>query len=747
MGNKGENVATRTVCVSGDGFGCGLLVQVRDGAITKVDPADFPNSGDRGACARGLAIPELVYHQDRLRYPLKRLGERGEGKWQRVSWDEALDSIAGKLQEVGQRYGSTSVAWGAPSWPGLSGGGYSRLASLTKGTWVSWMGYGDAAGPCADHATFGRILGEVHLFRIKDPKFSIVWGFNPAATSYVRMRRIIEDKKKGCKVVVIDPLFTPTAAHADEHIPIRPGTDGALALGMIHVVLEQGLQDERFIAENTVGPLLVRGDNGLFLRESDLIDGGSEQQFIVFDKHSRRPQPCDVPGVNPALTGRYSISGVDCKPAYQLLADLASEYTPERAAEITDVPADVIRRLATSYATQKPAAIHRGWGMQRSFYSDLACRAINALAAITGNINPGLPSSFVLNMRPFYMPAGPYNNIPVMMLYDAITKGEPLPIKAIWFAGHNFVNQLPNMNRIVTEVFPQLELIVVCDLFMNATAKYADYVLPVASFCECSDLRTSYLQNIYLQLQQKVIEPLYESKSDFQIAAELGRKMGFGEFFDKTEEQYIEELLASGHPSVEGITLEKLREAPVMASPVDRPKQFRTPTGRIEFYVERLKRFGQELPTYLEPVESVRSDKARAYPLCLLSTHSRYRTHSTFANVPRLLKLDPEPALEISPADAEPRDISDGDVVRVFNARGQAKLRAKLSQRVKPGVVNISQGWWPEQYIEGHHNQLTHDRINEAQQFILEPNAALFDVLVEVEKVEQKGIRRENVGK
>jgi molybdopterin-containing oxidoreductase family molybdopterin binding subunit len=379
--------------------------------------------------------------------------------------------------------------------------------------------------------------------------------------------------------------------------------------------------------------------------------------------------------------------------------------------------------------------------MQRSFYGDLACRAINTLATITGNINPGLQPSFVMHIRPLYIPAGPYYHIPVMLLYDAIAKEEPFPIKAIWFAGHNFVNQLPNMNRIVTEVLPQLELIVVCDLFMTATAKYADYILPVASFCECVDLHTSYLQNTYLQLQQKVIEPLYESKSDFQIAAELGQKMGFSEFFDKTEEQYIEEMLASGHPSMEGITLEKLRQGPVMASPVDRPKQFRTPSGRIEFYVERLKQFGQQLPTYLEPVESARSDKAGVYPLCLLSTHSRYRMHSTFANVPSLLKLDPEPTLEINPVDAKPRNIGDGDVVRVFNDRGQAKLRSKLSQRLKPGVVNISQGWWPEQYIEGHHNELTHERINEAQQFIMEPNAALYDVLVEVERVEQKGIR------
>jgi molybdopterin-containing oxidoreductase family molybdopterin binding subunit len=248
------------------------------------------------------------------------------------------------------------------------------------------------------------------------------------------------------------------------------------------------------------------------------------------------------------------------------------------------------------------------------------------------------------------------------------------------------------------------------------------------------DLRVSNLENTYLQLQQKAIEPLYECKSDFQIAAEIGRRMGFGQYFGKTEEQYIDETLASGHPAMEGVTMERLKEGPVVASPLDRPKQFGTPSGRIEFYVERLKRFGQELPIYLEPVESNRSEKAKAYPLCLLSTHSRHRTHSTMANIPSLLKLDPEPTLEINPADAGPRNIGDRDVVRVFNDRGQAKLRAKLSQRIKPGVVNVMQGWWPEQYIEGHHNELTHDMINPAQQLIMDPNAALYDVLVEVEK-------------
>ncbi|MFC1944407.1 molybdopterin-dependent oxidoreductase, partial [Chloroflexota bacterium] len=453
------------------------------------------------------------------------------------------------------------------------------------------------------------------------------------------------------------------------------------------------------------------------------------------DTNTGGPQPLDAPGVSPALNGQYSVAGTLCRPAYQLLAEMVREYTPQKASEITDIPADVIRRLAVSYASHKRASIHRGMGMQRSFYSDLACRAINTLAAITGNINLKRPSTFVLNWRSFLMPGGPYNQVPVLTLYDVIEKQEPFPIKAFWLAGRNFVNQMPNANRIVDDIFPQLEIIVSCDLFMTATAKYSDYVLPVTSFYECTDLRMTMAQNNYLQLQQRVMEPLYESKSDFQIAAELGRRMGFGEYFNKTEEQFIEEVLASGHPTMEDITLDKLKKGPVPARPVDRPHEFKTPTGKIEFYVERLKRFGQELPIYLEPVESARCEKAKAYPLILLSTHPGYRMHSYMANIPDMLRLDPEPTLEMNTADAEMRNIGEGDVVRVFNDRGQVKLKAKLSQRIKRGVVNITEGWWPEQYIEGHLNQLTHEWINQAQQAILEPNAAFYDVLVEVERV------------
>ena len=725
----------RTVCSLPDGGTCGLSCQVTDGVITSIKPGYFQEHQYMGACPKGLNAHHWIHHPDRLGYPLKRVGERGAGKWERVSWEEALDSIVARLQELAKQYGPESIAWAVHDLPFLRQGGYSRLVSATKGTWVDCAGFGDLASPAADFVTYGSPMCEIYTSLVKKPGTVLVWGANPAHTDYRRMGAIMDAKRNGAKVIVIDPRLSETARNADQCIQIRPGTDGALALGMINYIIQQHLQDEGFLIKYTIGPVLVRQDNGLLLRESDLVSDGSDKVFMVFDQNTGSPRPANAPGVKPALSGEYSISGTVCRPAFQMLADMASEYTLELVSSLTDISPDVIKQLAHEYATRKPAAIHRGWGMQRTFYGDLACRSISALAAITGNINPSRASRFVLNTRDFLMPAGWYNRIPIMLLYDAITEEKPIPIKAICFAGRNYVNQLPNRNRILHDILPRLELIIVCDLFMTETAKYADYMLPTASFLECVDLVAGggpWLP--HLQLQQRVIDPHYECRSDFEIASELGRRLGHSEYFDKSEEEYIKEILASGHPSVEGITLERLREGPIAPESTERPPEFKTPTGRIEFYSEKLKEFGQGLPVYLEPVESSRQEKGKLYPLSFISPHPRYRLHSTMSNVRELSKFEKEPFLQISAEDAQHRGISDNDVVTVFNDRGKVRLRAKVSQNIKQGVVAVTEGWWPEQYIEGHHNELTHEMINIAQQSTLGPNAALCDVLVEVRK-------------
>jgi len=726
---------TRTVCGMPDYLRCGLLVETRDGVITRVRPSSSSDPVGTGACAKGLATAQLAYHPDRLRHPVKRLGERGEGKWGQVSWDEALDDIAARLGQTAEKYGPTSIAWMTLIFPDLTPlthAGYMRLMSLTGGVWPDWWGVGDAAGPDADIVTFGTMLGEGYLCAMENPAFAIVWGYNFAATRVPFMPAITVARKAGARVVLIDPRATETASHADEHIPIRPGTDSALALGMMQVILERGLQDDDFITEHTVGPLLVRSDTGRFLREADVIQGGSQQTFMVLDQASGEARPWDASGTKPALRGSHSVAGTECRPALDLLAEVVQQYTPEKMSEITDVPCTAIQRLAVTYATQKPAAIFRGWGLQRSFHGDLSARAINTLAAITGNMNLNVPPSMDLNAPSFYTPGGPYVSLPVLSLHDAATRGEPFPVKALWCAGHNPVVTMPDTNKFVNEFLPCLDLLVVCDFFITATGQYADYVLPVTTFLEQTDIS---LLNFHLQLQQQVIEPLHDARPDWQIAAELGRRMGLGQYFNKTEEEYLEEIIVANRPITQGISLETLRKGPAMVSLPEMPWRLSTATGRVEFYVEQLKEFGQELPIYIEPVESARSDKAKDYPLSLLSSHPSDRVHSTMANLPTKPRGYTEPRLEISPVDAVPRNISDNDVVRVFNDRGQVKLRARVSSKMKPGVVNITEGWWPEQYIEGHVNLLTHDMKNPAQQHIKQANAAFADVLVQVESI------------
>ncbi|NQT48420.1 MAG: molybdopterin-dependent oxidoreductase [Chloroflexi bacterium] len=719
------------------GPGCGILAHVRDGILVKVEPGDFPATSH--ICARGLSYPQWVHHPDRLKYPMKRSGERGENKWQRISWEEALDTIALRLTEIGDRYGPSSLAWmiGGGVLGTLATSAIMGFAGACQGTFILPLGIGDSAGPCGDRVSYGTTLayGERYTVNFDNPALVLVWGNNPAETDSFKWRRLRDAKDRGARVVAIDPLFTPTASKADEYLWIRPGTDGALALGIMNVILNQGLQDVSFVTDYTVGPFLVRGDNGMFLREKDISPGESEK-YVVWDTRTNAPQAYDMPNAAPALTGVHTVKGVDCRPAFHLLAELVGQYPPDKASEITGIPVDTMTRLAIEYATSKPAASFRGMGCQRTFHGDLNFRAISTLAALTGNISFEGYSGFEPNFGAF-MTRGIPNLLPILNMYEAILTDKPYPIKALWLARNNLVNQDPNFNRVTGELIPKLELIVVADMFMSITAQYADIVLPACSFFECSDVVTGAGAGThdYMQLQQKVIEPLHESRSDLDMLAALANRLGMEEFMDKSAEESIELVLASDHPTMEGITLDKLKEGPVL--PACGMPDFTTPSGRIEFYSEALKGYGQELPVYLEPLESRHTPLAQRYPLSFSSTHTKYRVHSQFANVPWARELDPEPALDMHPVDAQPRGIEDGDLVRVFNNRGEVKLKARLHQGVMPGLVNIFQGWSPWDYVEGTHQALTHEIINPAQQAVYEPNSAFYDILVEVERVEE----------
>ena len=741
----------RTVCPAHCGIdACGITAHVRGDRVVKVEPAEFPNPRHRRICLRGLSSLDITYHPDRLQYPMKRVGKRGEGQFERITWDEALDFIADRFKKIAAEHGWPAIAWvlGGPGAGTTKFGAYLRLASLTRSTRVSAWGYGDAGLPCGSRVIFGTQFPYGLLFGqlwsgSPEADLVVVWGANPGESQPLNlMRPIMDAKARGARLVVIDPRYTITASKADQYVGIKPGTDTALALGLIHVIFDKGLQDDAFILRHTVGPYLVRDDNGRYLRGRD-IGLPEENEYIIWDEGTDSPKPRNAADIQPALNGAFTASGVACKTSLQLLKNLARKYNPEHTAEITGIEANLIVKLAERIGESTSVIFVTHMGFTRTYHGDISLRGLGTVAALTGNITATFKGGHlpaVLNWNPFLKakPEEPsYSRLGILQLYDAVIKGNPYPVKALWFSFINFLNQCADSRKIAEEMFPQLDLIVDTELFMTPTARYADILLPVCSYLEFSDLIPHPYP--YVQLQQKVIEPLYETKSDVDIAAGLAQRLGFGEYFEGGEDAFIDLILDSGHDSLKGITLEKLKGGalpltyiPHMDQEFDLP--FGTPSGKIELYSENLCEDGQALPVFLEPLETPVRPENKKYPLAFIQGHSRFRTHSMFANVASLLEMNPEPVVEIHPQDAAERNISNDDRVTVFNDRARTILKARITEGVRPGVINITQGWWIDQFKEGSVNHLTHDVINPVQEKVYEPNMHMNDVAVEVKK-------------
>ena len=744
----------RTACPAHCGIdACGILAHVKGDRIVKLEPAEFPNPNDRRICLRGLSSLDVTYHPDRLKYPMKRVGKRGEGKFERISWDEAFDTIVDNFKKIAAKHDWRSIGW-APGGPGAGTtkfGGYLRLASLTQSTRISAWGYGDSGMPCGSRVLFGTHT-PFALLTTQLPASStkgglvVAWGTNPAESQPLNlMRPVMDSKAKGARLVVVDPRFTVTASKADEYLGLKPGTDAALALGLMDVIFKKNLHDVDCITRYTVGPFLVRKDTGKFLRGID-AGIGEVNDYIVWDDHGNSAVPSKSSEIKAAITGTYTVNGIECNPSFQLLSDLAGEYSLEKTAEITGVGADIIQKFGEAIGTATATTFLTHMGMSRTYHGDISMRAMGTLAAVTGNVNSAFGSGHrpaTLNWKPFLhtVPEKPsYSRLGILNLYESVISGNPFQVKAVFFAFLNFLNQCVNSNKIINELFPKLDFIVVADLFMTDTARYADIVLPAASFLEFSDFLP--FPYPYVQLQQKVIEPLYECKSDVDIASELGKRLGFEEYFSQGEEGFIDILLDPEKSSMQGITQEKLKEGAMLLDFIDLGGDtidvtYSTPSGKMEIYAENLYEVGQALPGYLEPYETPLTPAKGKYPLAYVQGHHRFRHHSSFANVDSLLKLNPEPQVDINPIDAKARDIIADDWVTVFNDRGRATLKARVTEGVVPGTVNIYQGWWFEQFKEGGFNALTHDVVNPVQAAVFEPNMHMNDNAVEVVKYKE----------
>jgi anaerobic dimethyl sulfoxide reductase subunit A len=749
---------------------CGLNATVENGSIVRFSDATFnsPEFPSR-ICLRGLSQLQYVYHPDRIKNPMQRVGPRGSGQWKQISWDEATSTIAQNFNNIISTSGPESI-YIAPytgslaALSGVIGCGY-RFASVIGASAGDFEGdnEGDSAAPAGAVEALGAFDGH-ELTDLLNAKMIILWGNNLAETDIPDMRFVLDARDSGTKVVYIDPRYTTTSQVSDEWISIRPGTDGALALGMINHLILSNLYNAAFVTAHTVGPFLVRQDDGMFLREKDL-SGGTSTKYMVYDSSSKAAVTSDTATATPELTGSYNAGGISCKTAFQMLAEMVAQYDLTTTSSITGIPQATIQSLAEQFASAQPAAIKAGFGgISHWYYGDLTYRAMITLSALCGYIGVhgggvtiynGALLDAAIDLPDWMTPdKKAYNYLPPISFCDAVlngvkdSSGKTYKVKAAWFPCDNFVNQQGDAHRTLSAI-QALDFVVASDIFMTPTAQYADIVLPLASQYERTDILLG--GNFYLQYMPQIIDPLWNSKSDLDMFGMVAQKMGQGSYFDNPPDEYIT-LLMSTLPS--GLTLDALKQQGGVARlddkdfgtaafmPITHPyvpfnqQNFPTPSGKIEFYVEGLVPYSMPLPVFKEPIEASPSNKLfQKYPLVLISAHTKFRTHSQWNNLSWLRELYPQQFIEINPDDASARGISDGDNVTVLNDRGQIATVARVTSGMRRGVVNIYQGDWQE-FPGGTVNNLTHQLINPAQSIVtlFQSNTAYFDVLVDVRK-------------
>lgn len=757
-----------SVCRSNCFQCCRLYAHVRDGKLVKTTPAPYLDDIYTGDCLKGLSLVQRTYSPTRIKYPMRRVGERGEGKWERISWDEAITEIAEKFKEIQAKYGPRALVLdtGSGNYGLVHGiqGVVNRLANSIGCTKLN-VCYDQATGYGSNRVIGGGVwLWGNEPRTMLDAKNIFVWGSNPVNSQPQNWRILRQAQKKGAKVITIDPIFSATANKSDEFIPIVPGTDLMLVLAMLNYIISNGLIDAEFIKKRTTGPFLVRRDNGKVLRRSDFEPGlaAEEDDYYVWDSVAQQPVLLKQGPAEVALEGTFNVNGVEVDTVFTLLKKHVAQYTLDKASELTKIPVEKIEYLARTYV-DGPTTIYTNYGIDHYQNGHLWSFAAFIMACVTGQIakpGAGFTGLYVqyipINYTNVYVTNGnmAFGDLPQLYFHQVVKEqkfmGQPFPVKAILTMCSNSMSNWAQQNVWFTDILPNIEFFVVIDTEFTDTARYADIVLPAAFWFEVNDLRVSY-NNPYILIQEKAIEPLYESKPDAEIMAMIGRKMGLGEFFPEhyTDEDWIQMLLDSDVLRQMNITYDRLKKEKVIRGEGSAEKPyirgelyFLTPTGRAELYCENPQprvNYGQDLsgviekerlPYFKPPAEAWKDHPLyQKYPLVFIQEHSRFRSHTQWFNTPMLKELDPEPLAKISRADAEARGIKTGDIVEVFNDRGKAVLKAEVNDAIPPGVIVIPKGWQREQFIEGCFQELTNTSSDP-----MAVNFAYFDCLVDVRK-------------
>jgi anaerobic selenocysteine-containing dehydrogenase len=665
---------------------CAMLVTVEDGKATRIQGDPEAPFTEGTICTKVSHYLERTYSPDRLQHPMKRVGRKGEGKFRRISWDEALDEIAAKLKAAAAENPETILplsyagTMGMVQYSSMDRRFFHKLGATQLDRTLC-----STAGKYGLKATLGGSVG-MDPERFDEARLIILWGANPIVSNLHLWGRVQAAKRRGAKVIAIDPYRSLSAEKCTQHVALLPGTDGALALGMMHVLVRDNLIDRDYVARYTVG--------------------------------------------------------------YDALAKRVEEYPPERVAKLCGLETAVVEQLARDYATIKPAAIRLNYGMQRHAGGGIAARTIACLPALIGAWRDPA-GGIVLSTADFYgfdhaalerpdlLGARRPRVINHAQVGDGLTSANP-PVKVTIVYNNNPVAVCPESDKVIAGFSRDDLFTVVIDHFQTDTADYADIVLPATTQLEHLDVHKSY-GHLYVVANNPAIPPVGESLPNSEIFRRLAARLGFDEpCFRDSDEDICRTAVASVQPRMAGVTWDKVKAegwqklaVPERFAPFAQGG-FPTASGKCEFYSEWLKGQGIDpLPFYNPPIEVADDALARLYPLAFLSPPARNFLNSTFANIARFREFEKEPHLDMHPEDAAARGIRDGDLVRVFNSRGNYTLRARINGKPRPGVVVAPSIWWKKYSPDGRNaNNLTSQRTTD-----LGGGATFYDCRVQVERV------------
>jgi anaerobic selenocysteine-containing dehydrogenase len=688
-----DPVPTRTVvrgaCPHDCPDTCAMLITVEDGKAIAIRGApDHPPTGGT-LCTKVARYLERTYSKERVLQPMRRMGKKGEGRFERISWDEALDTIAARFAAIAASPDgpqaivpySYAGTMGLLQYGSMDRRFFHRLgASLLDRTICA------SAGKAGWVATIGATLG-TDVEQFVDSRLILIWGSNPVTSNLHLWTRVQEAKRRGARLIAIDPYRSQTAEKCHEHIALLPGTDAALALGMMYVLIAEDLVDHDFIERYTIG----------------------------FD----------------ALRGR------------------AAEFPPERVAQICGIAPDTVTALARTYGTTRPAAIRLNYGMQRHAGGGNAVRAVACLPALVGawrdpaggallSSSGTYPVDSSALERPDLIQGKP-RTINMSAIGDALLAAKDPPIRAIYVYNSNPVAIAPESAKVAAGFARDDLFCVVHEIFQTDTADYADILLPATTQLEQVDIHTSY-GHLYALANNPAIAPLGEAKPNTEVFRLLAARMGFSEScFRDTDDDLARQAFLAQHPRAAGIDWDVMKErgfqrlAVADAHAPFANGDFPTPSGKCELYSATLAKEGHDpLPTFVPPRESVASNPALAerYPLAFISPPARNFLNSSFANLPAFVAEEKTPRLEIHPDDARPRGIATGDRVRIFNDRGSFSAEARVSERARDGVVVAPSIWWKKLSPDGANaNAVTGQALTD-----LGRAATFYDCLVEVER-------------